>query len=62
MTFQSKLTPMQEIDIVAWYRAKKALGTFKTKAREMGVSPSAISECVFRLRVRDRLYVRKARR
>lgn len=54
-----KLTPLQEIEIAAWYRAKKALGTFKTKAREMGVSPSAISECVLRMRERERLYVRK---
>jgi hypothetical protein len=57
-----KLTPLQEIEIAAWYRAKKALGTHKTKAREMGVTPSAISQCVLRMREREKLYVRKRAR
>ena len=43
---KAKLTPTQRTELWAWYLAKKALGTFKSKARELGVSPSSISEFV----------------
>jgi hypothetical protein len=36
------MTPMQEIDVWAWYQAKIALGTVKTKARELGLNYNLI--------------------
>lgn len=39
-----KLTPTMKLEILAWHKARKALGTFKTKAKECGTTPAAISE------------------
>jgi DNA-binding MarR family transcriptional regulator len=54
-----KLTPLQRVEVMAWYKARKALGTFKSKAREMGVTPQTITACVFSMREQEREYVRK---
>lgn len=43
---QSVLSPMQKIEVRAWYQAKKTLGTFKTKAKEMKVPVHVISHFV----------------
>lgn len=37
-----RLSPTQQVELIAWYRAKKALGTIKQKSRELGVSPQCI--------------------
>jgi hypothetical protein len=46
VSLRRKLSPIQQAEIWAWHQARKALGTFKTKAREYGVSPAAISEYI----------------
>ncbi len=33
---QNLLSPTEKIEVIAWYRAKKALGSFKSKAKEIG--------------------------
>lgn len=45
-----KLTPLQEIELVAWYKAKCALGTWKTKARELDTTERTIM-CVVERRL-----------
>lgn len=42
-----KLSPTALIEIWAWYQARKALGTYKSKAKEYGVTPSALSEFIW---------------
>lgn len=54
----NKLTHAQRREVWAWYQLKRSIGTYKTKARELGVTPSAISEAVFSLRVEHGEYVR----
>ena len=54
-----KLSAFQRVEVIAWYKAKQALGTFKTKAREMGVTPQAIAACVLAMRQQEREYIRK---
>jgi hypothetical protein len=54
-----RLSPTAELELWAWYQARKALGTFKTKARELGVVPTTISESIYRLRVRNGETIRK---
>lgn len=57
-----KLTPMQRVEAIAWYKAKRALGTYKTKAREMGITPQALAQCIFNMRVAERDYITKRKR
>lgn len=42
------LSPLQEIELVAWYKAKCALGTWKSKAAELGVSEHTLKSAVDR--------------
>lgn len=46
------LTPLQEIELYAWYLAKKELGSYKTKAHELGVTKSAIQGYIERMKLR----------
>lgn len=62
LVFNRVMTPMQEIDAIAWYKAKRALGTFKTKAREMGLNPSTLSEFIFRWKYSEGHYKRRRRK
>jgi hypothetical protein len=48
-----KLSALQQIEVIAWWRAKKELGTFKSKAREFGVSPCIIEGVITRYRKRN---------
>jgi hypothetical protein len=60
----SKLSPTALVEIWAWYQAKRELGTFKTKAREYGVTASALSEYIHRRRkneVKQRQKMQRAR-
>lgn len=43
-----QLTPLQELELVAWYKARCALGTWKTKAIELGVSVTMLKGVVGR--------------
>lgn len=45
-----KLTKLQEVEIWAWWRARHALGSFKTKAAEMEISEALLKDYVIRLR------------
>lgn len=42
------LTEIEQIELVAWYKARCALGTWKTKARELNLSVAAIKGIVDR--------------
>ena len=42
------LTPLQEIELIAWYKARCALGTWKTKAVELGVPETTLKNAVER--------------
>ncbi len=33
----SLLSPIQKVEAIAWFKAKQALGSFKSKAKEMDV-------------------------
>lgn len=50
---EPELTPLQEIELLAWDKARKQLGTYKTKARELGVSVSLLNSALIRLRARE---------
>lgn len=48
-----RTTPLQDIEIAAWYRAKKALGTEKSQARVMGLPKNVFAASVKRARKAD---------
>lgn len=48
-----------EAEIWRWYLARRALGTFKTKARELKLTPTQISECIYKYRCMHGEYTRK---
>lgn len=48
-----KLTPTQEVELLAWDKARKALGTYKTKAHDLGVTEGAITKFLCRYRERE---------
>ena len=48
-----QLTILQEIELLAWYKARKALGTCKTKAREWNVPVSTVQQSINRMRERE---------
>lgn len=50
---KATLTPTQEIELLAWDKARRYLGTYKTKARELGMKPFALKHAVQRLRARE---------
>lgn len=52
-----KLTPMQEIDLWSWWKAKEFLGTKKHKARELGISVGGLNNFLARMRARERSQV-----
>lgn len=58
LIFKQIITPLQEIEAIAWYKAKVALGTYKTQARKMGLNPSTLSECIRRWKGREGFYKR----
>lgn len=62
LIYEPKLTPTQRLEVIAWYKAKRMIGTYKTKAREMNVTPSALSECIYQWREREGGYVRARKR
>lgn len=45
-----QLTPTQELELWSWYQAKKALGTFKSKARAMGTTDAVLYHALERLK------------
>lgn len=49
-----KLTPMQEVELWSWYKAKQFLGTNKQKARELGISVTGITSFIARMKNRER--------
>jgi hypothetical protein len=49
----TKLTPTQELELWSWYQAKVALGTYKTKARELGISSKAVNNILRNMRLRQ---------
>jgi hypothetical protein len=49
------LTPLQKVEAVAWYKAKRQLGTFKSKAREMRVPSYALEHHISWLRRKGEL-------
>lgn len=46
---RSALTPLQEVELLAWFKARKALGTFKSKAFELNTSRAVLYGTVQRL-------------
>lgn len=46
------LTELQRIELLAWWKAKKHLGTYKTKARELGVPLGCIQMALRNVRRR----------
>jgi hypothetical protein len=49
------LSPTQKVEVAAWYKAKLHLGTYKSKAKEMGVPHYALENHINRLRRTGRL-------
>ena len=49
-----KLSKLQQLELYSWWLAKKELGSFKAKSREMGVSTSLLLSCVYRMRDRSK--------
>jgi hypothetical protein len=49
------LSPIQKVEAVAWYKAKRQLGTVKDKAKEMGVPHYALQQHIDRMRRTGRL-------
>lgn len=49
-----KLTRLQQIELWAWYCAKRELGTYKALARRMGVSVDVLMHACERMRRRER--------
>jgi hypothetical protein len=47
------LTPLQEIELWSWYKAKKFLGSIKGKARELKVTHSTLMKSLERMRMRE---------
>jgi hypothetical protein len=45
------LSPLQEIELRAWVNARKALGTPKQKAAELGISVNTLYVYIYRQRV-----------
>lgn len=50
----SVLTPTQECELWAWYQAKKHLGTYKSKAKELGLSEHTLASALKNMRRRQR--------
>jgi hypothetical protein len=46
------MTPLQEIELWSWYKAKQHLGSFKSKARELRVSEFVLKTAINRMRAR----------
>lgn len=59
---KSRLTPMQTVDLWSWYQAKCAIGTFKTKAREMGLPLKTLHDAVRNLLAREQRQAERIRR
>lgn len=49
-----KLSRLQEIEAWSWYQARKYLGTFKSKSREMGVPETNLKAAIARMLMRER--------
>lgn len=47
---EPQLTPIEEVELVAWYKARCALGTWKTKAVELGTTEATL-KCVVERRL-----------
>lgn len=43
-----------DIEIIAWYKARKALGTQKTLARKLGIPVSQVEGAIDRMHSRER--------
>jgi hypothetical protein len=54
---KAKLTPMQEVDLWSWHKAKEFLGTKKQKARELGITVGGLNTYLSRMRKRERRQV-----
>lgn len=44
------LTPTQDLELWSWYQAKLAIGSFKSKAREMGLSVNILYDAIARMK------------
>jgi len=49
---KSPLSPVQQVEVWAWYCAKKELGSIKRKARELGMTEMALNSFLRRRRAR----------
>lgn len=49
---KAKLAPLQEIELWSWYLARQTLGSYKTKARELGVPESTVINVIERMKRR----------
>lgn len=55
-------SPLQEIEIIAWYKAKKALGTNKSKSQEMGLTVAALRNVIDRWKKEQEVAAIRAKR
>jgi hypothetical protein len=56
---KSVLTPLQEVELWSWFCAKRELGTMKTQAKKMGVSPFVVEHAIKRMCARERMEARR---
>lgn len=48
-----KLTDAQVLELTEWVKARRALGSHKTKAAELGICPGSLSNYLIRIRRGD---------
>jgi hypothetical protein len=47
------LTELQHLELLAWYKAKLSIGSFKSKANELGVPIATVRHAVQRMLERE---------
>lgn len=57
----TKLTPTQEVELWSWYQTKLMIGTFKTKARELGLPEKTVKGIIRNMRLRKERHENRAR-
>lgn len=56
---KSRLSPLQEVEVWSWHRAKKFIGSFKSKAKELGIPETTLYTIIKRMNRRERDQRRK---